>query len=64
MSILSRSPPLALQPSLGYYFQHVNREWREGYKVQTTNTGRYVSDPRLSHVVAVSISGAHNDYQV
>lgn len=62
--ILFRSPPVALQPSLGHYFARVNSKWREGYKVQTTNTGRYVSDPVLSNVVVVSISGAYNDYQV
>ncbi|XP_054801795.1 uncharacterized protein LOC129305762 isoform X2 [Prosopis cineraria] len=64
LSTPHQSPPLALQPSLGYYFQRVNQEWREGYKVQTTNSGRYVSDPVLSRVVVVSISGAYNDYQV
>ncbi|XP_028778530.1 uncharacterized protein LOC114735049 isoform X2 [Neltuma alba] len=64
LSTPHQSPPLALQPSLGYYFQRVNQEWREGYKVHTTNTGRYVSDPVLSHVIVVSISGAYNDYQV
>ncbi|KAI9101443.1 hypothetical protein K1719_023925 [Acacia pycnantha] len=64
LSTPHQSPPLALQPSLGYYFQRVNQEWREGYKVQTSNRGRYVSDPLLSHVVVVSISGAYNDYQV
>jgi len=62
--ILFRSPPVALQPSLGHYFASVNSKWREGYKVLTTNTGRYVSDPVLSNVVVVSISGAYNDYQV
>ncbi|KAK7338423.1 hypothetical protein VNO77_19032 [Canavalia gladiata] len=64
LSTPHQSPPVALQPSLGHYFAHVNSEWREGYKVQTTNTGHYVSDPLLSHVVVVSISGAYNDYQV
>ncbi|XP_027349452.1 uncharacterized protein LOC113861049 isoform X2 [Abrus precatorius] len=64
LSTPHQSPPVALQPSLGHYFARVNSEWREGYKVQTTNTGRYVSDPVLSHVVVVSISGAYNDYQV
>ncbi|XP_004514117.1 uncharacterized protein [Cicer arietinum] len=59
-----QSPPVALQPSLGHYFARVNSEWREGYEVQTTNTGRYVSGPVLSDVVVVSISGAYNDYQV
>ncbi|XP_061336621.1 GPI inositol-deacylase isoform X1 [Gastrolobium bilobum] len=64
LSTPHQSPPVALQPSLGQYFARVNSEWSEGYKVQTTNTGRYVSDPVLSHVVVVSISGAYNDYQV
>ncbi|XP_022633244.1 GPI inositol-deacylase isoform X1 [Vigna radiata var. radiata] len=64
LSTPHQSPPVALQPSLGYYFARVNSKWREGYKVQTTNTGRYVSDPVLSNVVVVSISGAYNDYQV
>ncbi|KAI4350570.1 hypothetical protein L6164_005017 [Bauhinia variegata] len=64
LSTPHQSPPLALQPSLGHYFARVNHEWREGYKVQTTNTGRYVSDPLLSRVVVVSISGGYNDYQV
>ncbi|KAF7819473.1 GPI inositol-deacylase isoform X1 [Senna tora] len=64
LSTPHQSPPLALQPSLVHYFAHVNREWREGYKVQTTNTGRYLlSDPVLSHVVVISISGTYNDYQ-
>lgn len=62
--ILFRSPPVAMQPSLGRYFARVNSEWREGYKAKTTNTGRYVSSPALSDVVVVSISGAYNDYQV
>ncbi|KAK8466782.1 hypothetical protein PHAVU_008G148206 [Phaseolus vulgaris] len=64
LSTPHQSPPVALQPSLGHYFARVNSKWREGYKVQTTNTGRYVSDPVLSNVVVVSISGAYNDYQV
>ncbi|MED6149474.1 hypothetical protein PIB30_062833 [Stylosanthes scabra] len=59
-----QSPPVPLQPSLGHYFARVNSEWREGYKVQTTNTRRYVSGPELSHVVVVSISGSYNDYQI
>ncbi|KAK7260642.1 hypothetical protein RIF29_26863 [Crotalaria pallida] len=64
LSTPHQSPPVALQPSLGHYFAHVNSMWREGYKFQTTNTGRHVSGPVLSHVVVVSISGAYNDYQV
>ncbi|PQM40147.1 uncharacterized protein Pyn_24205 [Prunus yedoensis var. nudiflora] len=57
-------PPVALQPSLGHYFARVNHEWRKGYEVQTTRAGHYVSDPVLSHVVVISISGSYNDYQV
>ncbi|KAF3444504.1 hypothetical protein FNV43_RR14196 [Rhamnella rubrinervis] len=59
-----QSPPLALQPSLGHYFARVNQEWRKGYEVQRTHAGRYVSDPILSHVVVISISGGYHDYQV
>ncbi|XP_010528191.1 PREDICTED: GPI inositol-deacylase [Tarenaya hassleriana] len=59
-----QSPPLALQPSLGHYFAQVNREWKKGYEVQTSSGGNYVSDPLLSQVVVVSISGGYNDYQV
>ncbi|XP_059449322.1 uncharacterized protein LOC132180491 isoform X3 [Corylus avellana] len=57
-------PPVALQPSLGHYFAHVNQQWRKGYEAQTTRTGRYVSGPELSNVVVVSISGGYHDYQV
>ncbi|KAK9271415.1 hypothetical protein L1049_027005 [Liquidambar formosana] len=59
-----QSPPVALQPSLGHYFAHVNQEWIKGYEVQTSRSGHYVSDAVLSHVVVVSISGGINDYQV
>ncbi|KAK1566761.1 hypothetical protein Q3G72_003914 [Acer saccharum] len=59
-----QSPPLALQPSLGYYFAQVNHKWRKGYEVHTTPTGHHVSDPELSHIVVVSISGGYNDFQV
>lgn len=62
--ILFRSPPVALQPSLGHYFARVNQQWRKGYEVKTTRTGHFVSDPVLSHVVVVSISGGYHDYQV
>lgn len=62
--MLFRSPPLALQPSLGRYFARVNQEWRKGYEVQITRSGHFASDPLLSHVVVVSISGGYNDYQV
>lgn len=64
LSTPHQSPPVALQPSLGHYFSQVNEEWRKGYEVQTTQTGHYVSDPLLSRVVVVSISGGYNDYQV
>ncbi|KAH7847717.1 hypothetical protein Vadar_029491 [Vaccinium darrowii] len=59
-----QSPPLALQPSLGHYYARVNEKWRKGYEVQTSRTGRYVSDPPLSRIVVVSISGGIHDYQV
>lgn len=59
-----RSPPLALQPSLGHYFSHVNQKWKKGYEVQTSRSGHYLSHPPLSHVVVVSVSAGHNDYQV
>ncbi|GMP29542.1 hypothetical protein CsSME_00004600 [Camellia sinensis var. sinensis] len=59
-----QSPPVALQPSLGHYYARVNQEWKKGYEVQTSRSERYVSDPPLSHIVVVSISGGINDYQV
>lgn len=59
-----QSPPLALQPSLGQYYARVNYAWRKGYEVQTSRSGHYLSDPLLSHVVVVSISGGYHDYQV
>eukprot|EP00257_Ricinus_communis_P020318 XP_015579523.1 uncharacterized protein LOC8270501 isoform X1 [Ricinus communis] len=64
LSTPHQSPPVALQPSLGHYFARVNEEWRKRYEVQTTRTGRFMSDPLFSHVVVVSISGGYNDYQV
>ncbi|CAN4079154.1 unnamed protein product [Withania somnifera] len=59
-----QSPPLPLQPSLGQYYARVNNAWRKGYEVQTSRSGHYLSDPLLSHVVVVSISGGYHDYQV
>ncbi|KAL2939989.1 GPI inositol-deacylase [Bienertia sinuspersici] len=59
-----QSPPLALQPSLGYYYTSVNQKWREGYHIQAPHTRTYVSHPSLSRVVVISISGGINDYQV
>ncbi|KAL5205279.1 hypothetical protein ABZP36_033488 [Zizania latifolia] len=57
---LSRYPPIALQPSLGQFFSHVNEEWRNGYKTGVSRT----SSPKLSNVVVVSVSGGIHDYQV
>uniref|UniRef100_A0A0D6QW97 GPI inositol-deacylase n=1 Tax=Araucaria cunninghamii TaxID=56994 RepID=A0A0D6QW97_ARACU len=59
-----RAPPVALQPSLGHFFSRVNRAWRRGYQIQRTRSGRWMSDPVLSNVVVVSISGGIRDYQV
>ncbi|PIN00040.1 Negative regulator of COPII vesicle formation [Handroanthus impetiginosus] len=64
LSTPHQSPPVALQPSLGHYYARVNQEWRKGYEVPTFRAGHYLSDPLLSHVVIVSISGGYNDYQV
>lgn len=64
LSTPHQSPPLALQPSLGHYYSSVNNEWRKGYMGQTSQSGHYLSDPLLSNVVVVSISGGYNDYQV
>lgn len=60
------SPPVATQPSLGYYFSRVNRAWRMGYDPLKTRFGRrrLNSSPNLSHVVVVSIIGGPRDYQV
>ncbi|XP_021769429.1 uncharacterized protein LOC110733661 [Chenopodium quinoa] len=59
-----QSPPVALQPSLGYYYSSVNQKWREGYHTQGSHARSYASRPTLSHVVVISISGGINDYQV
>ncbi|KAK6913024.1 GPI inositol-deacylase PGAP1-like [Dillenia turbinata] len=59
-----QSPPVALQPSYGHYVSHVNRLWKKGYEVQASLSGHFLSEPVLSHVVVVSISGGVNDYQV
>ncbi|KAK9699896.1 hypothetical protein RND81_08G202300 [Saponaria officinalis] len=58
-----QSPPVALQPSLGYYYASVNQRWREGYKMQVP-TQNHISHSMLSDVVVISISGGINDYQV
>uniref|UniRef100_A0A7N0T4W6 GPI inositol-deacylase n=1 Tax=Kalanchoe fedtschenkoi TaxID=63787 RepID=A0A7N0T4W6_KALFE len=59
-----QSPPVALQPSLGNYYARINEKWKEGYKVQTSRAGSYVSDPVLSQIIVISISGGFLDYQV
>lgn len=53
-------PPIALQPSLGHFFSHVNEEWRKGYK---TGVSHAISS-KLSNVVVVSVSGGIHDYQI
>ncbi|XP_008783007.2 uncharacterized protein LOC103702377 isoform X2 [Phoenix dactylifera] len=59
-----RSPPVALQPSLGHFFSKVNEEWKKGYEMQITHAGHFVSSPKLSNVVVVSVAGGVHDYQV
>ncbi|KAG0461618.1 hypothetical protein HPP92_021915 [Vanilla planifolia] len=59
-----QAPPVALQPSLGYYFSEVNKEWRKGYAMQTGYADHTLSESTLSHVVVISISGGINDFQV
>ncbi|KAF9600394.1 hypothetical protein IFM89_008743 [Coptis chinensis] len=55
---------LILPGPLGHYYHLVNQKWRKGYEVELTHTGRQVSEPTLSHVIVVSISGNILDYQV
>ncbi|KAI4387714.1 hypothetical protein MLD38_000126 [Melastoma candidum] len=64
LSTPHQSPPLALQPSFGHYFSCVNREWRKGYEAKLSPAGYLISEPALSRVVVVSITGGFNDYQV
>ncbi|CAI9111514.1 OLC1v1011757C1 [Oldenlandia corymbosa var. corymbosa] len=64
LSTPHQSPPLPLQPSLGRFYASVNDQWRRGYLPQTSQSGHYLSEPLLSRVVVVSISGGYNDYQV
>ncbi|KAK9716519.1 hypothetical protein RND81_06G239000 [Saponaria officinalis] len=59
-----QSPPIALQPSLGYYYASVNQRWRQGYEMQVPTSQNHISHSTLSHVVVVSISAGINDYQV
>ncbi|KAL8227164.1 hypothetical protein R6Q57_016996 [Mikania cordata] len=54
-----QSPPVALQPSLGHYYEYINQKWRKGYEVQTSRTV-----PQLSRVIVISIAGGGNDYQI
>lgn len=63
MEFFSRSPPVATQPSLGYYFSRVNRAWRNGYG-SAQRSGWRSTTPSLSHVVVVSVVGGPRDYQV
>lgn len=64
LSTPHQSPPLALQPSLGYYYASINKKWREGYNLEVPHARNHVSHPVLSNVVVISISGGINDYQV
>lgn len=64
LSTPHQSPPVALQPSLGYYFASINQKWQEGYQIQAPRARHLVSRLVLSHVVVISISGGINDYQV
>ncbi|KAJ0778195.1 putative GPI inositol-deacylase PGAP1, alpha/Beta hydrolase [Helianthus annuus] len=59
LSAPHQSPPLALQPSLGHYYEYINQKWRKGYEVQTSR-----AVPQLSRVIVISISGGGNDYQI
>ncbi|KAL8137355.1 hypothetical protein V2J09_003356 [Rumex salicifolius] len=59
-----QSPPVALQPSIGWYYASINQKWREGYQAQVSRAGKHIMDPVLSNVVVISISGGINDYQV
>ncbi|EPS65818.1 hypothetical protein M569_08958, partial [Genlisea aurea] len=59
------TPPVPFQPSLSHYYESVNREWRKGYMICTSQKcNGHLSVPSLSHVVVISISGGYNDYQV
>ncbi|KAH7282837.1 hypothetical protein KP509_35G049700 [Ceratopteris richardii] len=59
------SPPVATQPSLGYYFSRINWAWRKGYSSRKHPGLRSsLSTLSLSHVVVVSIFGGARDYQV
>nr|GEW49285.1 putative GPI inositol-deacylase PGAP1-like, alpha/beta hydrolase fold protein [Tanacetum cinerariifolium] len=64
LSTPHQSPPVALQPSLGHYYEYINQQWRKGYEVQTFRTGTHLSSAQLSRVIVISISGGGNDYQV
>lgn len=59
-----QSPPIALQPSLGHYFSLVNEDWRKGYKTRPSHLGHTFTNPTLSHVVVISVSGGIHDFQV
>ncbi|XP_078150572.1 phosphatidylinositol deacylase isoform X2 [Carex rostrata] len=57
-------PPVALQPSLGHFFSHVNGEWKKGYNTDKSHDILSAAGTRLSNVIVVSIAGGINDYQV
>lgn len=64
LSSAHQSPPLPLQPSLGGYYHLINQEWRKGYEVKLSHTGRQLSEPALGHVIVISVQGGVHDYQV
>jgi PGAP1-like protein len=59
-----RYPPVALQPSLGHFFSHVNGEWKKGYNTDKSHGIFSAAGTRLSNVIVVSIAGGVHDYQV
>ncbi|KAJ4815701.1 GPI inositol-deacylase [Rhynchospora pubera] len=57
-------PPVALQPSLGHFFSHVNGEWKNGYNTDKSHGTLSAVGARLSNVIVVSVAGGIHDYQV
>jgi PGAP1-like protein len=55
---------VALQPSLGHFFSHVNGEWKKGYNTDKSHGIFSSAGTRLSNVIVVSIAGGVHDYQV
>lgn len=64
LNLHDRYPPVALQPSLGHFFSHVNGEWKKGYNTDKSHDILSAAGTRLSNVIVVSIAGGINDYQV